>query len=105
MLSVHVDPASTAIGDTVAYGAPPRRVVPSEHDRTQLKSVGRKPAVQATSDKIFACGSASERSSRACLAAATGRPASRVGRAGRLIMRSSAHGLIAAGVMCGCDSV
>ena len=77
MLSVHVDPASTAIGDTEAYGAPPRRVVPSEHDKTQPTSAGREPAVQATSDKIFVCASASETALRACSAAPTGRPALR----------------------------
>lgn len=75
MLSVHADPASTAIGDPESYGAPPRRVVPSERDKAQPTLAGRDPAVHKISDQTFVCLSASETSSCACSAAPM--PASR----------------------------
>ena len=89
MLSAHMDSASTAIGDAEAYGAPPRRGAPSEHDKTQPTSAGCESAVQAASDKMFVCRSASETSLGVRSAASTCRPALR-GRVGRLVMRSSA---------------
>ena len=52
MLSVHVEPSTTANGELKVYGAPPLRVVPSEQLRLQPTSFCHDPPEQVIAEGI-----------------------------------------------------
>eukprot|EP00964_Phaeocystis_antarctica_P071488 scaffold43634_cov64-Phaeocystis_antarctica.AAC.3 len=52
MLSVHVEPSTTANGELKVYGAPPLRVVPSEQLRLQPTSFAYHPPEQVIAEEI-----------------------------------------------------